>query len=434
MVFVLCGRRWTGPIAGVNAHGAVYRGAVPVRFGNRKPPSSAYASLAPIFYADFGNRLLGDNDDELALEPLFVGGNFWDGRATGELLGNPAADQARGPFLNTVEQALPDSACVVYRVCTASYDVAFTDVWGAEACAIEWPADVETVCRTEGATVALDPDDRMQSAQTYNNIALSIAAYEDSPEVNVFSSKYDQTFDGKVKLNKQEQLGYALFQGKGKCKLCHISGKKEVFTDFTFDNLGVPLPLPTRILIQISQILIHGWPWILLGLAAVGAGVYLALREEKVRRRLDAFLVQLPMFGELIVKNGLARFAYVLGSLLAGGIDRRRPVMDHVDAMTIGKAVIAVTDGIVVAISAQVEVGEEAGVIGTCRFDQGDVNVAAAVLCNVTGGSGPTGTATHHHDARLATMAVRAQQHGRREGTCRCANKGASVEFHVFPP
>jgi cytochrome c peroxidase len=45
---------------------------------------------------------------------------------------------------------------------------------------------------------------------------------EDSPEVNAFSSKYDQTFDGKVKLNKQERRGFALF------------------TDFTFDNLSVP--------------------------------------------------------------------------------------------------------------------------------------------------------------------------------------------------
>ena len=38
---------------------------------------------------------------------LFVGGNFWDGRATGEILGSPAAEQAKGPFLNPVEQALP---------------------------------------------------------------------------------------------------------------------------------------------------------------------------------------------------------------------------------------------------------------------------------------------------------------------------------------
>ena len=139
------------------------------------------------------------------------------------------------------KRQLPDSACVVYRVCTASYPVAFTEVWGPEACAIDWPDDVETVCATEGATVALDTDDRMQSAQTYNNIALSIAAYEDSPEVNAFSSKYDLTFDGKIKLSKEEQRGFALFRGKGECHRCHISnGKQALFTDYTFDNLGIP--------------------------------------------------------------------------------------------------------------------------------------------------------------------------------------------------
>ena len=69
----------TGPVAGINAHGAVYRGAVPQRFGNRKPPAASYATFAPIFHFD-------------DVEGLFIGGNFWDGRATGERLGNPAAE------------------------------------------------------------------------------------------------------------------------------------------------------------------------------------------------------------------------------------------------------------------------------------------------------------------------------------------------------
>jgi len=217
---------WTGPDSVINGAGSVYEGSIDGRFGDRKPPTSAYATPSPIFHNDKGT---------------FTGGNFWDGRATGELLGNPAADQARGPFLNPVEQALPDSACVVYQVCIAPYPVTFTEVWGPDACEIAWPADVEAVCATEGTTVALSDGDRMQSAQTYNNIALSVAAYEDSPEVNAFSSKYDQTFDGKVKLNKQEQRGFALFRGKGQCHRCHISnGQQALFTDYTFDNLGVP--------------------------------------------------------------------------------------------------------------------------------------------------------------------------------------------------
>ena len=72
----------TGPIEAINAAGAVYEGSIPGRFGNRKPPSAAYATLSPVLYMD--------------KKGLFVGGNFWDGRATGEKLGNPAADQAQG--------------------------------------------------------------------------------------------------------------------------------------------------------------------------------------------------------------------------------------------------------------------------------------------------------------------------------------------------
>jgi cytochrome c peroxidase len=96
----------TGPDPYINAHGAVYEGSIPGRFGDRKPPSSAYATVSPVL------QLAKDG---------FAGGNFWDGRATGEKLGNPAADQAQGPFRNPMEQALPDVACVVYRVSVASY-------------------------------------------------------------------------------------------------------------------------------------------------------------------------------------------------------------------------------------------------------------------------------------------------------------------------
>jgi len=218
---------WTGPESDINADGAVYEGSIAGRFGDRKPPSAAYATVSPIFHLD--------------KKGLFVGGNFWDGRATGEVLGNPAADQALGPFLNTLEQALPDSACVVYRVCTASYPVSFEDVWGAEACDIVWPDDIDETCATEGATVALSEADRVKSNMAYDNIGLTIAAYEDSSEVNAFSSKLDFTKTGDAKLTKMEQKGFALFKGKGKCRLCHISnGRKPLFTDFTFDNLGVP--------------------------------------------------------------------------------------------------------------------------------------------------------------------------------------------------
>jgi cytochrome c peroxidase len=136
-----------------------------------------------------------------------------------------------------MEQALPDSACVVWKVCTGSYGTLFASVWGADACSITWPTDTATTCATEGVTVALADADRAISDGTYDQIALSIAAFEGSAASNAFSSKFDLG-----KLSKQEQKGFALFQGKGGCRACHpATGQNPLFTDFTYDNLGIPV-------------------------------------------------------------------------------------------------------------------------------------------------------------------------------------------------
>src|SRR5665647_1108865 len=81
---------FTGPDELIDKHGSVYPGANG-SFGNRKPPSAAYATFSPVLSQDGG---------------VFVGGNFWDGRATGQQLwsnGSPSAEQALGPFLNPRE-------------------------------------------------------------------------------------------------------------------------------------------------------------------------------------------------------------------------------------------------------------------------------------------------------------------------------------------
>lgn len=201
---------WTGPDPAISATGAVYEGSIPGRFGNRKPPSSAYATFSPILHYVIDKK-----------EALFLGGNFWDGRATGEKLGNPAADQAQGPFLNPVEQALSSSTDVVSGVCDGSYADLFQQVWGADVC----------------------DSDKVDAA--FDNIALSIAAFEASPESNAFTSKYDYYLEGIVDLTKEEKKGLNMFKSTGKCGNCHIvdpgpNGEPPLLTDFTYDNLGVP--------------------------------------------------------------------------------------------------------------------------------------------------------------------------------------------------
>jgi cytochrome c peroxidase len=228
---------FTGPISELNRTTGSYPGSVRTRFSNRKPQTHTYAPLAPVLHYNEGQ---GD----------LVGGNFWDMRATGRRLGNPAAEQAEGPPTNPVEMGLPDIVCSVYRASQRPYRNLFEAVWGTQAFRIGWPADVEQVCNTPGPPPASDPKpvhlsavDRGRAAATFDQMAQSIAGYEASHEVTAFSSKYDAVQAGKTQFTAQEQQGYDLFRSKAKCNDCHRDGgpgEDPLFTDFTASNIGMP--------------------------------------------------------------------------------------------------------------------------------------------------------------------------------------------------
>jgi cytochrome c peroxidase len=228
---------FTGPVSELNRTTGSYPGSVRTRFSNRKPQSHAYAPLSPVLHYNPGQ---GD----------LVGGNFWDMRATGRRLGNPAAEQAEGPPTNPVEMGLPDFACAVYRASQRPYRALFESVWGAQAFVIQWPDDVEQVCSRPGPPPANDPMpvhltelDRGRAAATFDQMAQSIANYEGSAEVTPFTSKFDAVLANKAQFPPQEQVGYALFRGKAKCNNCHRDGgpgEDPLFTDFTASNIGTP--------------------------------------------------------------------------------------------------------------------------------------------------------------------------------------------------
>jgi cytochrome c peroxidase len=231
---------FTGPVSELNRTTGSYPGSVRTRFSDRKPQTHAYAPLAPVLHYNPGQ---GD----------LVGGNFWDMRATGRRLGNPAAEQAQGPPTNPVEMGLPDIACAVYRASQRPYRGLFEKVWGQQAFAIRWPNDVAQVCdqpgpppATDPLPVHLDPLDRGRAAATFDQMAQSIANYEASAEVTTFTSKFDAMLAGKAQLTSQEQLGYEVFRGKGQCNACHRDGgpgEDPMFTDFTASNIGTPANL-----------------------------------------------------------------------------------------------------------------------------------------------------------------------------------------------
>ncbi len=223
------------------------------RFGPRNPQSYAYAAFAPILHYN-------------ATQGSFYGGNFWDMRASGTRLTNPAAEQAEGPPTNPVEMGNIDSACVVWKASQSGYAPLIMNIWGAQSFAIKWPGNVETVCAKPGPPSASDPFpvhlstiDRGTSNSTYDHIALAMATYESSADASGFSSKFDAYLAGNANLTGEELRGYQLFNGKARCNQCHLSGTAvgsqntqaaadvaPLFTDFTANNIGVPknLALP----------------------------------------------------------------------------------------------------------------------------------------------------------------------------------------------
>jgi cytochrome c peroxidase len=219
---------FTSPNTSINAHGSVLPGSISTRFGTRKAPSVAYATQAPALFYDPG-------DD------TFVGGNFWDGRATGARLGIPAAEQSQFPIVSPVEQALPDRACAIYRIATGSYRNVYTTAWGNNILTIKFPKNTDQKCAIEGTTIELSKADRAKVDKEYDHVALSIAAFENSPLVNAFSSKYDAVIAKQSTLTTLEKQGLRLYEGKAGCAACHPNGgQKPLFTDFTYDNIGVP--------------------------------------------------------------------------------------------------------------------------------------------------------------------------------------------------
>ncbi len=166
----------------------VSAGAVSGLFGNRNAPSVVHAGIIP----DFG------------FQPnlnAFSGGLFWDGRAS------TLTEQAKGPFTNPLEMNNPDSATVLNKIRNSPYAATF-----------------DSVC-----SLTIDK---------FNCVADAIAAFERTPQLNSFNSRFDKQNNNLSGLTTQEKRGFAIFSGKANCFVCHKP--PYFFTDYDYENIGVP--------------------------------------------------------------------------------------------------------------------------------------------------------------------------------------------------
>ncbi len=87
-----------------------------------------------------------------------------------------------------------------------------------------------------------------------------------------------------------------------------------------FKDMGTSIPIYTKIMLAMSDFLVHQW-YVIIGVTVVAAIVFLRWHKtEGGKRTVDKLLLRLPIFGPILVKVNVARFARTFGSLMASGI------------------------------------------------------------------------------------------------------------------
>jgi len=97
-----------------------------------------------------------------------------------------------------------------------------------------------------------------------------------------------------------------------------------------FTQLGAQLPLPTRMLIALSQILQHDIHFILLGIGVIVFGFKKYIKTEKGHYWWDAVKLKIPIFGDLMMKNALSRFSKMFETLNRSGL----PILQTLDILS----------------------------------------------------------------------------------------------------
>jgi type IV pilus assembly protein PilC len=106
-----------------------------------------------------------------------------------------------------------------------------------------------------------------------------------------------------------------------------------------FMDFGGELPMPTRIVLAASGFLTRFW-WAMLLLIFLGiVALQRYYATEDGHRRIDGFLIRMPVLGDVLLKGAVARFTRTLGTLIASGV----PILSglEITAKTAGNKVIA---------------------------------------------------------------------------------------------
>jgi len=105
-----------------------------------------------------------------------------------------------------------------------------------------------------------------------------------------------------------------------------------------FAGLGAELPLPTRIVIALSDFLVNFMPFIIVGIIAIAYAFKTYYATTSGKYQIDGITLKLPVLGLLMRKIAVARFCRTLSTLLSSGV----PILDGLDitARTSGNSVV----------------------------------------------------------------------------------------------
>lgn len=181
-----------------------------VQFGGKNQDITGFRAVPSLRYLSFNHPLTVDKTGKV------TGGFNLDGKV------DSLAEQAKIPFLAAHEMANDNIDDLISRFKNTTYINEFIKVFGTHII--------------------------NNNHLIFDKISFSLSEFQkQDPEFHLFNSKYDLYLQGKLNLNSNELRGLKLFNDKekGNCMACHTSkqnsnGLPPLFTDFSFDNLGLP--------------------------------------------------------------------------------------------------------------------------------------------------------------------------------------------------
>jgi len=116
-----------------------------------------------------------------------------------------------------------------------------------------------------------------------------------------------------------------------------------------FSDMGQTLPLSTLILMNISSFIVNYWWVILFGLASAYGLFKMYIETERGKQTWDKFKLRMPLFGSLVERIQIARFARTLGTLVKGGVpllEGLTIVKEVIENSIISKAMESIREGV----------------------------------------------------------------------------------------